>query len=135
MRPFQQCFIASLVTVGLLGVAPAQDTRPAKAPDNTTINKRDRSPAERTADQAKETTSDRALMQKIRKAIMADKSLSTYGHNVKVIAEHGMVVLKGPVRSAEESKNIESKAVDVAGPGNVTNQLSVMPPKTTKRTN
>ena len=28
-------------------------------------------------------------MQKIRKAVMADKSLSTYGHNVKIISQHG----------------------------------------------
>jgi osmotically-inducible protein OsmY len=79
--------------------------------------------------EAKETTPDRDIMQKIRKAVVADKSLSTYGHNVKIISEHGKVTLKGPVRSDDESKNIEAKAVEIAGAGNVTNQLSVAPNK------
>ena len=62
-------------------------------------------------------------MQKIRKAVVDDKSLSTYGHNVKIISQHGKVTLKGPVHTDEESKNIEAKAVEVAGTGNVTNML------------
>ena len=68
-------------------------------------------------------------MQKIRKAIIADKSLSTYGHNVKVISEHGKVTLKGPVHTEEERKNLEAKAVEVAGSGNVTNQIEIKPEK------
>jgi hyperosmotically inducible protein len=54
----------------------------AQAPDNTKVNKRDRETSQPTADQAKNTLSDRDIMQKIRKAVVADKSLSTYGHNV-----------------------------------------------------
>jgi len=69
-------------------------------------------------------------MQKIRKAIIADKSLSTYGHNVKVISEHGKVTLKGPVHTADERSNIEAKATQVAGPGNVDNQISVKTDRT-----
>jgi osmotically-inducible protein OsmY len=69
--------------------------------------------------------SDRDIMQKIRKAVMGDKSLSTYGHNVKIISQHGKVTLKGPVHSEEEKQNIEAKAVEVAGAGNVTNMLEV----------
>ncbi|MCC6590366.1 MAG: BON domain-containing protein [Bryobacterales bacterium] len=64
-------------------------------------------------------------MQQIRKAVVADKSLSTYGHNVKIIATNGKVTLKGPVHTEEESKAIEAKAVEVAGAGNVTNQIAV----------
>jgi hyperosmotically inducible periplasmic protein len=64
-------------------------------------------------------------MQNIRKAVIADKSLSTYGHNAKIISEHGKVTLKGPVHSEEESGNIEAKAMEVAGHGNVVNRLSV----------
>jgi osmotically-inducible protein OsmY len=97
----------------------------AQQPDNTKINERDRQKTEKTADQAKETTSDREIMQKIRKAVVDDKSLSTYGHNVKIISEHGKVTLKGPVHTDDERKNIEAKAIEVAGAGNVTNQLSV----------
>jgi hyperosmotically inducible protein len=99
----------------------------AQAPtaDNTGVNKRDRASSEPTADQAKNTKSDRQLMQQIRKSIMGDKSLSTYAHNVKVISQNGQVTLKGPVRSDDEKKTIESKAVEVAGAGHVSNELEV----------
>ena len=60
---------------------------------------------------------------------MDDKALSSYAHNVKVIAQGGQVTLKGPVRSEEEKQNVEAKAVEVAGAGHVTNQMSVAPSK------
>ena len=66
-------------------------------------------------------------MQKIRKAVMDDKSLSTYAHNVKIIAQDGKVTLKGPVRSEEEKQTIEKLATDVAGAGNVTDQITIKP--------
>jgi osmotically-inducible protein OsmY len=114
---------AGIIAAGLfLGVAVGAT---AQEPDNTKVNQRDRSTAQPTADQAKNNLSDRQIMQNIRKAVIADKTLSTYGHNTKIISEHGKVTLKGPVHSEEESKNIEAKATEVAGAGNVTNQLSV----------
>jgi hyperosmotically inducible protein len=118
-------FILGLAVGSFAAVPQGENSQTPSAPDNTKVNKRDRSKAEPTADQAKETTSDRDVMQKIRKAVVADKSLSTYGHNVKIVSEHGKVTLKGPVHSEEESKNIEAKATEVAGAGNVINQLSV----------
>jgi hyperosmotically inducible protein len=44
---------------------------------------------------------------------------------VKIISQQGKVTLKGPVHTDEEKKNIEAKAVEVAGAGNVTNMLEV----------
>jgi osmotically-inducible protein OsmY len=105
--------------VGMIGLACAQ------APDNTKVNERDKATSQPTADQAKNTAVDRDIMQKIRKAVVADKSLSSYGHNVKIISQQGKVTLKGPVHTEEEKKNIEAKAVEVAGTGNVTNMLEV----------
>jgi hyperosmotically inducible periplasmic protein len=75
----------------------------------------------------KNSTTDRDTMQKIRKAVMADKTLSTYAHNVKIISQGGKVTLKGPVRSEDEKSSIEQKATDVAGAGNVTNGITVKP--------
>ena len=72
---------------------------------------------------------DRAISQKIRKAIHDDTSLSTYAHNIKIITQDGKVTLRGPVRSEEERNNLQAKAVAVAGAENVTNQLEVAPPK------
>jgi osmotically-inducible protein OsmY len=100
----------------------------AQAPDNTKVNKGDQP----TADQAKNNTADLDIMRNIRKAIVGDSSLSTYAHNVKIVSKHGKVTLKGPVRSEDERKTIESKAVEVAGAGNVTNELTVKPGKNSK---
>jgi hyperosmotically inducible protein len=58
---------------------------------------------------------------------MADQSLSSYAHNVKVITTNGSVTLKGPVRSDEEKSAIEAKAAEVAGAGNVTSELTIAP--------
>jgi len=110
-----------LFTTGAL--AGALWLLPAQQPDNTKANKAEQP----TADQAKNTTTDRQLMQKIRHSIATDKSLSTYAHNIKVIAQNGKVTLKGPVHSEEEKAAIEAKATEVAGAGNVTNDLTVKP--------
>ena len=102
-----------------------QNTQQA-APDNTKKNKDQRSP---TADQQKMNPSDRAITQKIRKAVHDDSSLSTYAHNIKIITQDGKVTLRGPVRSEEEKNNLQAIAVTVAKEENVTNQLEVAPSK------
>ena len=95
-------------------------------PDNTKVNKRDRSAGEVTADQQKMNAADRELTRKIRRSIIADKSLSTYAHNIKIISENGAVTLKGPVKSDDEKKAVMAKAVAVAGSADkVTDQISV----------
>ena len=123
--------VAGVLAVGLLmggGVSNAFAQQPA--PDNTKVNERDRKKTEPTADQAKENPNDREIMQKIRASVVDDKSLSTYAHNVKIVSQHGKVTLKGPVRSDEEKSKIEKLATDVAGAGNVDDQITVKPPKT-----
>jgi hyperosmotically inducible periplasmic protein len=120
-------WVATSIAIGVLTVCGgAQQTPPAA--DNTKVNQRDRSAGEPTADQGKNNANDREIMQKIRKAVMDDKSLSSYAHNVKIISQNGKVTLKGPVRSADEKQSIEQKAADVAGAGNVTNQITIVPP-------
>jgi hyperosmotically inducible periplasmic protein len=116
-------FCASMMAIP---VPRSQDNQQQTAPDNTKTNKDQAGP---TADQQKMNPSDRAVTQKIRKAIHEDQSLSTYAHNIKVITQDGKVTLRGPVRSEEEKSNLEAKAVSVAGQENVTNQLDVTPSK------
>jgi len=119
--------LAFLLCVFSVVPAGAQSDSPTK-PDNTKVNKRDRNPGEATADQQKMNPADRALAAKIRSAVVADKSLSTYAHNIKIISQDGTVTLKGPVRSDAEVKSIVSKATDAAGgPDKVVNQLDVKP--------
>jgi hyperosmotically inducible periplasmic protein len=123
-----------LVTITFFGgvlVGPATlSAQENPQPDNTRVNQRDRSSSELTADQGKNNVSDRDMMRKIRRSVMDDKSLSTYAHNAKIISQNGRVTLKGPVRSEEEKQSVERKAKDVAGEGNVDNQLTVKPKKT-----
>ncbi len=107
---FGRILMAGALLAGGAVLAPAQDTSNTK-PDNTNVNKRDRAEGEPTADQQKNNKSDRETAKQIRKALMNDKSLSTYAHNVKVIVQNGTVTLKGPVRSDEEKKTVEAKAV------------------------
>ena len=131
MRAFLALTLGCALCGGTIAAGQSTSDQPTK-PDNTKVNKRDQNKTAATADRAKDNVNDREIMQKIRKAVVADKSLSTYGHNVKIISEHGKVTLKGPVHSEEESNNIEAKATEVAGAGNVTNQLSVKGDKATQ---
>jgi hyperosmotically inducible periplasmic protein len=108
--------------------ASAQDSSAQQpAPDNTKVNQRDRNKAEPTADQQKESQPDREIARKIRRSLVQDKNLSTYARNVKIIAQDGMVTLKGPVRSDEEKTAVEAKAAEIAGADKVTSQLEVKP--------
>jgi osmotically-inducible protein OsmY len=115
---FQKTLIVSGLALGL-GIASAQQV------DNTKMNQRDGDPSHPTADQAKNNQTDLDIMKRIRKSVVADKTLSSYGHNVKIISQNGKVTLRGPVHTDEEKRNIEAKAVAVAGAQNVTDMLDV----------
>ena len=114
--------LSSLLSAGTLSAQ--QSAAPA---DNTTVNQRDRNPNEPTADLQKNNPSDRDITQQIRRAIMKDKSLSSYAHNVKVTTQNGQVTLKGPVRSDEEKRAIEAKATEIVGENKVTSELDIKP--------
>ena len=51
-----------------------------------------------------------------------------------MITKDGHVTVKGPVRSEDEKKTVEAKAIEVAGASNVTNQISVTPAKSKAKT-
>jgi hyperosmotically inducible periplasmic protein len=117
-----------MVCVSWSGLSIVQAQQPP-APDNSKVNTRDRKPSAVTADQQKNDKTDLEITKEIRKALVADKSLSTYAHNVKIVTRNGKVTLKGPVRSADEKQTVEAKAAEVAGAANITNQISVAPKK------
>jgi hyperosmotically inducible protein len=97
----------------------AQD-QPVK-PDNTRANK----DGGQTADQQKMSRADREKAAQIRKAVVDDKSLSTYAHNAKIIVHEGTVTLRGPVTSEEEKEAVEAKAKAIEGVGSVNNELTI----------
>jgi hyperosmotically inducible periplasmic protein len=116
---------SAFVLVGLAASGPSPAFfASAQEPDNTKTNQQDRGA---TADQQGQSPADRELTQKVRKSITSDKDLSTYAHNIKVVTKDGVVHLIGPVRSDEEKAAIEAKAVAIAGPQNVRNELTVKP--------
>jgi len=129
-RALKHFLLVTMLVSSFCLVFPTQSpAQQPTSPDNTKANQRDRNSAEATADQQKENTSDRDTTRRIRQALVKDKSLSTYAHNVKIITQNGVVTLKGPVRSEEEKTAIASKAAEVAGESNVKNELTVAPGK------
>jgi len=111
------------VSIALLASIPTPCwSQPA---DNTKVNKRDRSQNEMTSDQQGQSKQDVETTRKIRQAIVKDKKLSTYAHNVKIITKDGMVTLKGPVKSEQEKEAVEEKATRVAGKEKVKSEIEV----------
>ena len=96
----------------------------AQPPDNTRENKMETNRTV-TADSQKENAGDRQVIQRIRRSVVADKSLSMYAHNVKIVSLNGQVTLNGVVHSDQEKTTVEQKAVAVAGQGHVTNEIKV----------
>jgi hyperosmotically inducible periplasmic protein len=116
--------IALCCTSNLNAFQPASQAGTAQtAPDNSNQNK-NQNP---TADNQSNIQSDRITTAKIRKAITADKTLSTYAHNVKIITLNGAVTLKGPVKSDEEKQKVASMAANVVSADKVTDELTVKP--------
>jgi osmotically-inducible protein OsmY len=100
---------------------------PQAAGDNSKVNQQDQQTSSPTADQQKNNSADLQLTREIRRSLTKDKSLSTYAHNVKVIAQNGKVTLKGPVRSDDERSAVLAKATQVAGAANVNDEMTVVP--------
>jgi hyperosmotically inducible periplasmic protein len=120
---------AALIFTASLSAAPVPQSNQQPAPDNSKTNQGDASQGAITADQQKMNPADRETSRQIRSAIVKDKTLSTYSHNIKIITQNGKVTLKGPVRSDDEKANIEAKAAAVAGADNVTDLLTIAPMK------
>jgi hyperosmotically inducible protein len=115
---------AALVAVALTAWGPA--SRAADYPaDNSGKNVRDRQDSSRTSGDQSNNKADLAITQAIRKAVVADKALSTNAHNVKIITTNGVVTLRGPVNSPEEKETIAMKAKRVAGVKSVDNKLEI----------
>ena len=127
LRKYLSLVAATVVFGGSVLAGPVQqDQQPA--PDNTKTNQGDANKGAATADQQKMNPADRATTKQIRSALMEDKTLSTYAHNIKIITQDGHVTLKGPVRTEDERTEIGEKASQVAGAGNVRNHLTIAPP-------
>jgi hyperosmotically inducible periplasmic protein len=118
--------LAAAIMIGAALTAWAPTTRAADPPaDNSGKNVRDRQGSTMTSGDQSNAKSDVAITQAIRKAVMADKGLSTNAHNVKIITTNGVVTLRGPVKSAAEKTTIGAKAEQAVGVKSVDNQLEI----------
>jgi hyperosmotically inducible protein len=125
-QQFRQLILVAMTSAfifafGLMAPAPARAQDP-RQPDS--YNNASGVPAEKPANPAP-TTADRAMTQKIRKAIAADKSISSEGRRVMVAAQGGKVTLQGTAKSEAERTSIFTKAADVAGGTNVINNITI----------
>jgi len=92
--------------------------------DNTAVNVRDRDAATKTPIDQNENKKDVEITAQIRKRVV-DTKMSIDAQNVKIITQDGRVTLRGPVKSADEKKQIETIAHEVAGAANVESQLEI----------
>lgn len=71
-------------------------------------------------------SADRAITRRIRHAILEDKILATAAENVSITTRKGNVSLSGTVHTEKDKTDIGAIAQEVAGVGNVNNQLEVV---------
>jgi len=126
--PFM-ALLALVLVVSACGVSADKEVNSGavESPDadNTARNDRDASGASQTPIDQGENEKDVEISANIRKAIVADDSLSTNAHNVKIVTSGGTVTLRGPVKSSQEKAAVEAKARQVAGVARVDSFLEV----------
>ena len=117
-------FLAAVAVTGCGDSASSSSTA-----TNTATNARDRDGKTATpAEDQSNKSGDVELVARIRKAIVADDSLSTNAKNVKIVTENGGVTLRGPVNGAQERATVVRLAKQEAGQRNVVDQLDVAQP-------
>jgi hyperosmotically inducible protein len=95
----------------VVGVTSVDDQIEVK--DDSTVTASEESPA------------DRAISEKVRKAIGDDATIGTEAQTVKVQTERGVVTLSGSVKSLINKRRVEILAVGVTGVTRVENKLDV----------
>ena len=93
--------------------------------DNAKKNQRDRSGETQTSGDQSNSSADVKITSAIRRAVVADDSLSATAKNIKIITANETVTLRGPVKTAEERTKIEQLAQSAAGNAKIDNQLEV----------
>ena len=96
------------------------------AAENTERNVRDKSGTTLTLE--KQNKSDVKITANIRKAVVADKSMSVDARNVKIITRNGIVTLRGAVENESESMKLQHSATQTPGAVQVDNQLEIKAP-------
>jgi osmotically-inducible protein OsmY len=120
--------LLSLLCLAALSLSAhaADKAKEGQAPaDNTAKNQRDASGDTKTSGDQSNSPEDIKITAAIRRAIVADDSLSMTATNVKIITADGKVTLRGPVKTAAEKAKIAQIATKNAGKAKIDNQLEV----------
>src|SRR6478736_5503132 len=118
--------ILCISTLALSAYAQNKETTTTQpAVDNTAKNARDKSGETQTSGDQSNTPEDIKITAAIRRAIVADDSLTMTATNVKIITAEGIVTLRGPVKTDEEKMKIAQIAQKEAGGMKIDNQLEV----------
>lgn len=97
------------------------DVRPAA---DSTANNKDHDRTKTPIDQS-EAASDIRITADVRRAVVADKSMSTNAQNCKIVTSRGDVTLRGVVETQAEKDAVAAMAAAVSGVVKVSNQLEV----------
>ena len=117
----------SLLCISALTLSTyAEDKEPTDQPavDNSAKNERASGDTRTSGDQSNK-PEDIKISAAIRRAIVADNSLTMTAANVKIITADGIVTLRGPVKTAAEKTKIAQIAQREAGKMKIENQLEV----------
>ncbi len=120
-----------LLAVAALGLSAGCDKTHGDgqpAADNTKQNERDKNRAVTPFDQGNN-QADLDTTQNIRKALMADESLSSDAKNIKVVTNAGVVALRGAVKDSNERATVDSIARRYAGGNRVDSQIEIGQPE------
>ena len=93
--------------------------------DNTAVNNADSHDAMPVPTNQSNSTEALQTTANIRKAIMADGTLSVAAHNVKIVTQGSAVTLRGPVASAAEKARVVALARRNAPGKDVLDQLTI----------
>lgn len=112
----------SILCLTSLACSGLAEDKPA---DNSAVNERDRSGETATSGDQSEKAEDIKITAAIRRAVMADDSLSVTAKNVKIITADGKVVLRGPVMSSSEKSAVARHAKTAAPEATIDDQLEI----------
>lgn len=121
----KQLLLITVLSLTLVACERPDRTTTRHDADNTERNIRDRDGNTLTSGDQAENDFDRTITQSIRRALMAEDTLSTNAKNIKIITVNGVVTLRGPVGSIQERELIIGRVNNIQGVSNVDNQLEV----------
>ena len=124
---FPQLFTAAALAGALtLSAAPQADDRSYQDPELESSAVQQTTAVQTIT--SRSTMSGHRMRREIHTAISRDVTMSNRALNVRIICRDSQVILKGSVPTTMEKGKIEAKAVELAGSGNVIDQIKVTHP-------